>query len=67
MQTLLNRLDSSTRLLVASVRSAADISQLGQAGLDTYTFSAAVAAELFNQRETLADVAVFEAHAAGKT
>lgn len=47
MQTILDRLDSSTRLLVASVRSADDLARLAQAGVDTYTFGAGVAAELF--------------------
>jgi transaldolase len=63
MQTILNRLDSSTRLLVASIRSADDIGRLAQAGLDTYTFSAAVAAELFAEPQTLEATAVFEAAA----
>jgi len=63
MQTILNRLDSPTRLLVASIRSADDIGRLAQAGLDTYTFSAAVAAELFSDRQTLEATAVFEAAA----
>jgi transaldolase len=64
MQTILSRLDSSTRLLVASIRSANDIGRLAQAGLDTYTFSAAVAAELFADGETLDAAAAFEAIAA---
>jgi transaldolase len=63
MQTILSKLDSTTRLLVASIRSANDIGVLAQAGLDTYTLSAAVAAELLNDRETLAAVAAFEAAA----
>jgi len=66
MQTILNRLDSSTRLLVASVRSAGDIGVLAQSGVDTYTLTAEVAAELFNERQTLDAAAVFEEHAAGK-
>jgi transaldolase len=61
MQTLLTKLDSSTRLLVASIRSADDIGRLAQAGLDTYTFSAAVAAELFGNTLTLEAAAAFEA------
>jgi transaldolase len=66
MQTILNRLDSSTRLLVASVRSASDIGVLAQSGVDTYTLTPVVAAELFNERQTLEAAAVFEEHAAGK-
>lgn len=66
MQAILNQLDSSTRLLVASIRSADDLAQLAQAGLDTYTFGAEVAAELFADRQTNAAAAVFEEVAAGK-
>jgi transaldolase len=66
MQTILNRLDSSTRLLVASIRSADDIGVLAQAGVDTYTLSPAVASQLFNERQTLDAAAVFEEHALGK-
>jgi transaldolase len=64
MHTILNRLDSTTRLLVASIRSADDIGRLAQAGVDTYTLSAAVAAELFSDRQTLEATAIFEAAAA---
>ena len=53
MQTILNQLDSSTRLLVASIRHAVDLARLAQAGLDTYTLDANVAGELFAERETL--------------
>jgi transaldolase len=64
MHTILNELDSPTRLLVASIRSADDIARLAQAGLDAYTFSAAVAAELFADPQTRDATAVFEAAAA---
>jgi transaldolase len=64
MHTVLAQLDSSTRLLVASIRSADDVGRLAQAGLDTYTLSATVAAELFANRQTLEATAVFEAAAA---
>lgn len=64
MHTILTGLDSSTRLLVASIRSVDDIGHLAQAGLDTYTLSAAVAAELFNEPQTLDAAARFEAAAA---
>ncbi len=60
MQTILSRLDSPTRLLVASIRSADDIAHLAQAGLDTYTLSAAVAAQLFAETGTLDAAAAFE-------
>jgi transaldolase len=65
MQTILSRLDSTTRLLVASLRSADEIGRLAQAGLDTYTFGADIAAELFNDPQTLAAAAAFEAAAVG--
>ena len=61
MHEILDRLDSTTRLLVASIRSAADIGALAAAGLDTYTLNAAVAAELFSVRETLDATTAFEA------
>jgi transaldolase len=61
MQTILSRLESTTRLLVASIRTAADVGILAQVGLDTYTFSAAVAAEFFSDPNTLEAVAHFEA------
>jgi transaldolase len=64
MHKILGQLDSTTRLLVASIRSADDIGVLAQAGLDTYTLSAAVAAQLFDERQTLEATAVFEAAAA---
>jgi transaldolase len=65
MQTILSRLESTTRLLVASIRTAADVGRLAQVGLDTYTFSAAVAAEFFADPHTLDATAEFEAVAAG--
>jgi transaldolase len=63
MQTILDRLDCSTRLLVASIRSADELATLAQAGLDTYTFGARVASELFADTQTLAAVAAFDAAA----
>lgn len=65
MQTILTQLDSPTRLLVASIRHVDDVARLAQAGLDTYTFGAKVAAELFADVQTLEATAVFEAAAAG--
>ncbi len=63
MQTILSRLESSTRLLVASIRSAADLEHLAQYGLDSYTLSPRVATELFAEKQTLAAAAGFEAAA----
>lgn len=60
MQTILRNMDSETRLLVASIRSAADVGRLAQQGLDTYTLSSEIAEELFNDEQTLGAVAAFE-------
>ena len=65
MHTLLERLDSPTRLLVTSIRSADELARLAQAGIDTYTFGAIVAAELFNNEQTLRATAAFETAARG--
>lgn len=65
MQAILRALDSPTRLLVASIRTAADLARLAEAGLDTYTIGASVAAELFSDPQTLVATAAFEAASAG--
>ena len=53
-----------TRLLVASIRSAADLAALAAAGLDTFTFGAKVAEGLFADPDTVRAAAAFEATAA---
>jgi len=55
--------DSSLRLLVASIRSVEDILYLTAQGLDTFTFSAAIAAEFFDVAATNQAAIDFEAAA----
>ena len=43
MQTIVNGLDSNTRILVASIRDCTTLADLAIEGLDTYTFSPEVA------------------------
>lgn len=49
MNSIVNGLGSNTRILVASIRDAKTIADLAIDGLDTYTFSPAVARELFDE------------------
>lgn len=63
MNEILRALDAPTRLLVASIRTAADLTRLAQAGLDTYTIGVRVARELFSDPQTLAATVAFEAAA----
>ena len=63
METILRALESSTRLLVASIRTAADLGRLARAGLDTFTIGERVASDLFSDPETAAATAAFEAAA----
>ena len=51
---------SQLRLLVASLRSADDLARLAAEGLNTFTISPAIAAELFAVEPTLAAAAQFE-------
>ncbi|MEN8447669.1 MAG: transaldolase, partial [Cyanobacteria bacterium J06555_13] len=60
MQQALNGVQSKTRLLTASIRDITDISALAARGVDTFTFSPAIAAAFFNVPETLAATADFE-------
>ena len=53
------------RLLVASLRSPDDLAGLAAEGLDTFTISPAIAAELFAVEPTLAAAAQFECDAVG--
>ena len=52
MQQSLNALNSSTRILVASIRTVEDITALTMKGLDTFTFSPAIAQSLFDVPST---------------
>ncbi|MEO1592836.1 MAG: transaldolase family protein [Cyanobacteria bacterium J06632_22] len=60
MQQALNGVQSDTRILTASIRDVADISELAAAGVDTFTFSSAIATQFFTVPATLAAVADFE-------
>ena len=59
------RTEARLRLLVASLRSPDDLARLAAEGLDTFTISPAIAAELFAVEPTLAATAQFECDAVG--
>ncbi len=65
MQQALNGVGSPTRILTASIRQAEDISYLAGQGLNTFTFSPKIAAELFSSEQTALATADFERAAAG--
>lgn len=60
MQQSLNALNSSTRILVASIRTVEDIAVLTMHGLDTFTFSPVIAQSLFNVPATQKAAADFQ-------
>ncbi|MGB7250955.1 MAG: transaldolase family protein [Phormidesmis sp.] len=60
MQKAINGVRSQTRLLTASIRDVEDIPALAAQGVDTFTFSAAIAQALFDVPATLAATADFE-------
>lgn len=64
MQQALNGVGSAVRVLVASLRSKEDLPRLAAAGLNTFTISAAIAADLFSNMDTIAAAEVFEEDAA---
>lgn len=64
MQQIVTGMGSSTRILAASIRDANTLADLAVEGLDTYTFSPAVARELFD--EPLTDTAADEFEAAAE-
>jgi transaldolase len=49
MQRIVDGLGSDTRILVASIRDVQSMTELAQAGLDTFTFSPDVARMLFDE------------------
>lgn len=51
------------RLLVASIRTADEVAALAAEGINTMTFSPAVAAQLFDVQLTNEAAAVFQQHA----
>jgi transaldolase len=63
MQRSLDGTHSNTRLLVASIRRAEDMATLAAQGLSTFTFSTAIAHQLFEIPETLSATESFEAAA----
>ncbi len=60
MQQALNGVGSHTRILAASIREVDDIAALATQGLDTFTFSAKIAAQLFDVAATKLATADFE-------
>jgi transaldolase len=60
MQNVLNGVQSSTRILVASIRSVDDIAYLAAEGLNTFTFSPHIAAAFFSSQHTMMATKTFE-------
>ena len=60
MQRCLEGVGSSVRLLAASLRQPGELSELAGAGLNTFTISPELAAELFSSGATTAASAQFE-------
>ena len=63
MQRCLAGLGSSVRLLVASLRQPSELSRLAAEGLNTFTISPVLAAELFGSEATAAASVQFESDA----
>ena len=63
MQSIVESSDGDTRILVASLRSARELASLAAEGCGTFTFSPAVAEELFTDPLTMTASADFEAAA----
>ena len=60
MQKVLHSIHSPTRLLTASIRQIEDITVLAARGVDTFTFSEAIAQSFFNHPDTEKATADFE-------
>jgi transaldolase len=67
MQAITQGMQSPTRILVASIREAQTMVNLAANGMETFTFSPAVARELFVEPLTDEAAAVFEAAAASNS
>jgi len=67
MNRLLDEADSPMEIMVASIRDAEDMAILAAEGLNVFTFSPAVAAQLFEDELTLAAAADFHAAAVRNT
>lgn len=65
MERCLRGLGSPTRLLVASLRSLAELTRLAAEGVNTFTFTPHLAHQLFSHCATTAAAAQFEADASG--
>ena len=63
MQQALNGINSSMRILTASIRDVEDIPYLAAQGLNTFTFSPQIAAAFFSSEQTAAATVAFEASA----
>ena len=63
MQQALDGVESSTRILTASIRDVEDIAYLAAQGLNTFTFSPRIAEAFFSSEQTAAATAAFEASA----
>ncbi|MBE9060007.1 transaldolase family protein [cf. Phormidesmis sp. LEGE 11477] len=66
MQQVLKGVGSTTRVLTASIRNVEDIPELAERGVDTFTFSDAIAQAFFDVPETIAATADFERAANSK-
>lgn len=63
MQRALDGVNSSMRILTASIRNVEDIAYLAAQGLNTFTFSPAIAEAFFSSEQTAAATAAFETSA----
>ena len=65
MQQMIDHLDSSTRLLVASIRQLSDLTTLARNGVDTFTLLPPLLEEMLNNPLTIKAAADFEEKAQG--
>jgi transaldolase len=66
MQQMIDRLESPTRLLVASIRQLSDLATLAQNGVDTFTLLPPLLKEMLNNPLTIKAAEDFEAKARGE-
>ena len=66
MQQMIDRLDSPTRLLVASIRRLSDLANLAQNGVDTFTLLPPLLQEMLNNPLTIKAADDFEEKARGE-
>jgi len=65
MQKIVDGLGGNTRILVASIRDVSSLTSLAASSMDTFTFSPAIARQLFAEPLTIQAAAAFEAAAQG--